>query len=106
MREIFGRKPYADLVEEEMIPGPGVQTDAEILDFVRNNGATVFHPCGTCRMGADEAAPVTPELAVRGVEKLYVADASVMPMVTSANINAPTMMVGEKAADLILAAEG
>ena len=85
-----------------LLPGPEVRTDAEILDCIRQTGATVYHPVGTCRMGLDELSVVGPDLKVHGVDNLFVADASVKPKVTSANTNAPSLMIGEKGADLIL----
>ncbi|HKK36899.1 MAG TPA: GMC family oxidoreductase N-terminal domain-containing protein [Paracoccaceae bacterium] len=103
LREFHARSPFADLLDAEVSPGPGVDSDADILDAVRRTASTVYHPCGTARMGSDEAAPVDPRLRVRGVEGLRVADASVMPEVPAANINAPTMMVAEKAAEMIRA---
>jgi choline dehydrogenase len=76
-------------------------TDAQIVDHVRAHSQTLYHPVGTCAMGDDDRAVVDPELRVRGVEGLRVADASVMPMVTRGNTNAPSIMIGEKAADLL-----
>jgi len=105
IREINSRPAFKALWDEEMIPGSAVGSDAEILDCLRENFGTVYHPCGTCRMGSDDNAVVDPvTMAVRGVEGLHVADASVMPKMTSANINAPTLMIGEKGAAHILAA--
>jgi choline dehydrogenase len=103
LREVMHTKPLDSVISEEYSPGPAVRTDAEMLDFVRSTVSTCFHPCGTCRMGNDEAAVVDPALRVRGVAGLRVADASVMPRIISGNINAPCLMIGEKAADLILA---
>ena len=102
MREIYNQPAFRELWEEEVIPGAEIRSDEEILDCIRGNGGTVFHPVGTCRMGSDDAAVVDPELRVRGVSGLYVADASVMPKITSANTNAPTLMIAEKAASHIL----
>jgi choline dehydrogenase-like flavoprotein len=86
----------------ELLPGPGVQTDEEWADFLRTSSFSAYHAVGTCRMGADNDAVVDPELRVRGVEGLRVADASIFPTITSGNTNAPVIMVAEKAADLIL----
>ena len=91
----------ADYVAEELKPGPDVTTDAAFLDYVRGNGSTIFHPTSTCRMGADEGAVVDPELKVRGVEGLRVADASIMPTIVSANTNAACIMIGEKLAHIL-----
>ncbi len=102
MREIYHMDAFRDLWNTEIVPGSNVNSDAAILDYIRHNGGTVFHPVGTCRMGADHSAVVDPELRVNGVEGLYVADASVMPKITSANTNAPSLMIGEKAAHHIL----
>jgi len=78
-----------------------VKTDDDFKEYVRNNASTVYHPCGTCRMGTDDMAVTTPDLKVRGIEGLRVVDASVMPMVPSSNIHPATIMVAEKAADAI-----
>ena len=83
-----------------MSPGEDVRGDA-LKDRIRNGAGTAYHPVGTCRMGEDAEAVVTPRLAVQGVEKLWVADASIMPRITSANTNAPSMMIGWKGAQAI-----
>ena len=80
-----------------------VKTDADIIDAIRKGGGTVYHPVGTCKMGIDAAAVVGPDLLVHGVAGLRVVDASIMPLITSANTNAPTLMIAEKAAEMILA---
>lgn len=101
IRRVFASDPLAGHVREERIPGAGVETDAEWESYIRANAQSVYHPVGTCRMGDDDSAVVDPRLRVRGVAGLRVADASVMPRVTSSNTNAPTIMIGEKAADMI-----
>ncbi len=102
----FGRKlaataPLSDYVAEELLPGPHVVDDAGLLEFARNNGATIFHPSGTCRMGSDADAVVDPRLKVRGVECLWVVDCSIMPTLVSGNTNLPAIMIAEKASDMI-----
>ena len=89
-----------------MTPGPAAATDADLLAFAREAGATIFHPSGTCRMGNDSDAVVDPRLKVRGVEGLWVADCSIMPTLVSGNTNLPAIMIGEKAADMIRADTG
>ncbi|WP_298296119.1 GMC family oxidoreductase N-terminal domain-containing protein [uncultured Litoreibacter sp.] len=102
-RRITGTAPIAQHVTEEHQPGPGVSDDYdEILEWVRNTSTTIYHPTGTCKMGVDDAAVVDPRLKVIGIEGLRVADASIMPIIVSGNTNAPSIMIGEKASDLIL----
>jgi choline dehydrogenase len=102
-RKILGQPAFAAYDGGELSPGPGVQSDAEILDWVAHDGETAYHPSCTCKLGTDALSVVHPDtLGVHGVEGLYVVDASVFPYVTNANIYAPTMMVAEKAADLLL----
>ena len=95
-------KPF---VAREALPGPGVDGEAALFDYACANAKTDYHPVGTCRMGHDAMAVVGSDLRVRGIEGLRVADSSVMPRVPSSNTNAPTIMVGEKASDLILGRE-
>jgi choline dehydrogenase len=102
LREIYQQPSFRDLWETEVLPGPDAKDDRTLLDFARTAGGTVFHCVGTCRMGSDERSVVDPELRVRGVEGLRVIDASVMPIVTSANTNAAALMIGEKGADLLM----
>jgi len=101
IRRIAGTAPLRDYVAAEEYPGPRVKSDDDWLAFCREAGDTVFHPTSTCRMGADARTVVDPELRVRGVERLRVVDASIMPSVPSGNINAAVIAVAEKAADLI-----
>jgi choline dehydrogenase len=97
-REIANTKAFSAMNGGELFPGP----DAELAAFARSQGSTLWHPAGTCRIGHDRAAVVDPQLRVRGVEGVRVADASVMPTVTSGNTVAACFMIGEKAADMIL----
>jgi choline dehydrogenase len=100
-RTITVTRPFADLVEEELAPGPATRTDDDFLDYLRTAGTTVYHPCGTNRMGTDERAVVDTELRVRGVEGLRVVDASVFPLVPSSNIHPAVLMTAERAAEMI-----
>lgn len=102
LRKIVATEPLASRVIKELVPGPNVTSDQQLVDYMKREGSTAFHPAGTCKMGADAMAVVDSSLRVRGVRRLRVADASIMPLVTSGNINAPTIMIGEKAADMIL----
>ncbi|MBM4240026.1 MAG: choline dehydrogenase, partial [Gammaproteobacteria bacterium] len=103
-REIFAQPAFDRYRGREIQPGEGVQSDAEIDAFVRKHVESAYHPCGTCRMGAadDALAVVDPETRVRGVSGLRVVDSSIMPSITTGNLNAPTIMLAEKAADHIL----
>ena len=105
----MAREFAATLCTEELAPGPGVHTDAEVREWIRRDLGTLYHPVGTCAMGGDSrlalakiTSVVDPELRVRGVEGLRVVDASVMPVVPRGNTNAPTIAIAERAADLIL----
>ena len=102
VREVCGQDALSPWRGFEMRPGESVKTDEDIDAFVRRTGETIYHPVGTVRMGADRQAPLDGELRVRGVEGLRVVDASVMPTLVSGNTNAPTIMIAEKAADMIL----
>jgi choline dehydrogenase-like flavoprotein len=101
VRDIARQPSMQQLGLEEIRPGPGVQTDAEIDAYIRATSATAHHPAGTCKMGVDDLAVVDPQLSVRAVDGLRVVDASVMPDLVGGNINAPVMMIAERAADLI-----
>ena len=103
-REIFGQEAFAPYRGHEIQPGDAVQTDEELNDFIRAHAESAYHPCGTCRMGAasDPMAVVDPECRVIGVEGLRVADSSIFPQITNGNLNAPSIMTGEKASDHIL----
>lgn len=100
-REIAGQRAFSDLAGEEIAPGKQVSSDEQIENWLRQHVATAYHPAGTCRMGADADSVVDPELKVRGVQGLRVADASIMPLEVSANLNATAIMIGERAADLV-----
>lgn len=102
IRRIFSNNPLADHVQEETAPGQDVQSDDQIQDFIRDNAQSMYHPVGTCRMGSDTLAVVDERLKVRGIEGLRIVDASIMPSIVSGNTNAPSIMIGEKAADMIL----
>jgi len=101
-RSIMTAKALAPLQVREEAPGPGRQSDDEILDWVKGAAETTYHPVGTCRMGNDAMAVVDSRLRVHGIAGLRVADASIMPTLTSGNTNAPSIMIGEKASDLVL----
>ena len=103
-REIFAQPAFAPHVRHEILPGAALQSDDELDGAIRDHAESAFHPCGTCRMGAadDPLAVVDPDCRVIGVEGLRVADSSIFPRITNGNLNAPSIMVGEKAADHIL----
>ncbi len=100
-REIMNQSALKPFLKQERLPGGDLQTDAELFDYACANAKTDHHPAGTCRMGHDELAVVTPDLKLRGLDGLRVCDASIMPSVITGNTNAPTIMIAEKAADLI-----
>ena len=101
VRRIFATAPVSDAIADELRPGADVASDSAIEEFLRHNCETAHHPAGTCRMGADDAAVVDSALRVRGVDGLRVADCSIMPDVVGSNTNAPTIMIAEKASELI-----
>jgi choline dehydrogenase len=100
-RRIAQAKAFGAYCGAERIPGAQAQSDEEIKAGIRNNVETLYHPVGTCKMGNDAMAVVNSKLQVRGVERLRVADAAIMPLIVSGNTNAPTIMIAEKAADII-----
>jgi choline dehydrogenase len=102
LRDIYRQPAFRDRIDAHVLPQADELSEQELMKFARDHGSTVFHPSGTCRMGADGSAVVDAELKVNGVARLRVIDASVMPRMTSANINAPTIMIGEKGASLVL----
>jgi choline dehydrogenase len=101
MRRIFATDPLKSRVVREVLPGPDCRSDDDILDYARRTAQSQHHWVGTCKMGSDPMAVVDDRLRVRGIEGLRVIDASVMPTITSGNTNAPSIMIGEKGADLI-----
>ena len=100
-RRIAATAPFADLIEQEQSPGLATESEEQMLDYIRQTGVTVYHPCGTNRMGADDRAVVDTDLRVRGVKGLRVADASVFPLVPSSNIHPAVLMLAERAAEII-----
>ncbi len=103
-RRIMTAPSMKDIATDEIAPGVDIESDEELLDWVRHNAETTYHPVGTCKMGNDPMAVVDDRLRVHGMEGLRVADASIMPTLTSGNTNAPSIMIGEKAAKMVLAA--
>ena len=103
-REIFAQEAFRPFVKHEIQPGVELQTDAQIDGFIRAHAESAYHPCGTCKMGAvdDPLAVVDPQTNVIGVKGLRVVDSSIFPQITNGNLNGPSIMVGEKASDLIL----
>mgnify|MGYP001122199764 FL=1 len=103
-REIFGQEAFKPFVKHEIQPGAALQSEAELDAFIAEHAESAYHPCGTCRMGAadDPGAVVDPQARVIGVEGLRVADSSIFPRITNGNLNAPSIMVGEKVSDLLL----
>ena len=101
-RKILSQLSLAKHAGKEVGPGSDKQSDDELNEYIRSNAETAYHPCGTCKMGTDNASVVDENLKVRGIQNLRVVDASVMPEIPSANLNAPTLMIAEKPSDLIL----
>jgi choline dehydrogenase-like flavoprotein len=104
-REIASQEPMRSIIVREMKPGPDITAREDLEADLRRRLMLIYHPVGTCRMGADEDAVVDAELRVRGLEGLRVVDASIMPNIVSGNTNAATMMIAEKAADMIVAGD-
>lgn len=100
-RRVLTQPSFAPYIDRETRPGPSVQSDAEILAYIKESGLTSFHPVGTCKMGVDDRSVVDPMLRVRGMTALRVVDSSIMPTIPASNTNAASIVVGEKAADLI-----
>jgi choline dehydrogenase len=105
-RDILAPQAFKPWLGEERLPGPAVQSNAELEDFIRATAETEYHPVGTCKMGSDPMAVVDEKLRVRGIERLRVIDASIMPAIVSGNTNAPVIMIAEKGAEMMLAAAG
>lgn len=105
-REIAAQRAFDPLRGPEVAPGPEVTSDADLDAFVRANANSAYHVCGTCRMGQDELSVVAPDLRVHGIDGLRVIDASIMPSITNGNTNAPSLMIGEKGASMILQSRG
>ena len=102
IRRIVDAAPMDAYRGEEYSPGPQIHTDAQVLDYIRNNSQTAYHPIGTCRMGPQGPGTVVDErLKVHGLAGLRIADASIFPTMPSGNTNAPSIMVGEKMADIL-----
>jgi choline dehydrogenase len=102
LRNMLAQQAFDPHRDVELSPGPALQSDEELEDWVRRNAGSNFHPVGTCKMGLDDGAVVDPQLRVRGIEGLRVVDASIMPTLVGSNTNAPTTMIAEKGAELIL----
>jgi choline dehydrogenase len=104
IRRVFESTPFREHFRGETLPGPSYDTDDKLVEYLRAYAQSMYHPVGTCKMGNDAGAVVDHQLRVHGVERLRVVDASIMPRITSGNTNAPTIMIAEKAADMILQA--
>lgn len=101
-RRVFAAPAFAPYSAGEIVPGPDVASESQLAEYVKNFGTTIYHPVGTCRMGEDPMAVVDSRLRVRGLDRLRVVDASIMPQVTTGNTNAPTIMIADKASAMIL----
>jgi choline dehydrogenase len=105
IRKVLAAEAFRPYLKQERLPGPAVETDEQIRDFITTWGKTDYHPVGSCKMGIDEMAVVDPELRVHGLAGLRVIDSSIMPNIISGNTQAPSMMIGEKGAALVLGRE-
>ena len=101
-REILNAKSFSNYSRKELVPGIQVETDEQIKEDIRQRAESIYHPVGTCKMGSDVLAVVDDKLRVHGVQGLRVVDASIMPNIVAGNTNAPTIMIAEKASDMIL----
>ena len=104
VRQMMEKPPMGLVLEGERNPGSSIKDDEQLEKFVRDTCFSMYHQVGTCKMGVDQLAVVDPQLKVRGVDNLWVADASIMPDLPSGNTNATTIMIGDRASDIILAA--
>ncbi len=105
-REVLSSEEFDEVRGEEMAPGKSIQSDEDLLAYIRKTAVTVYHPVGTCKMGTDDLSVVSPgDLKVKGLSNLRVIDASVMPSIVSGNTSAPTMMIAERGARMILEKE-
>jgi len=100
-RKIIAATALDELRGKELLPGPAVQTDEQMKAYINKYIQTIYHPVGTCKMGSDDMAVVDHKLRVHGIDGLRIADASIMPTIINANTNAPSIMIGEKCADMI-----
>jgi choline dehydrogenase-like flavoprotein len=105
-RRIFATGAFKPILADEYEASRGATTDEQIKQFIRASAETIYHPVGTCKMGSDDMAVVDAKLRVHGIDNLRVVDASIMPTLVGGNTNAPTIMIAEKAADMILARSG
>ena len=103
IRAIFNESPFREHFQGEALPGDEYRSDEDMTRYLRANAQSMYHPVGTCRMGSDAHAVVDDQLRVHGLKGLRVVDASIMPRIPSGNTNAPTIMVAEKASDMLLA---
>ena len=103
-RKILRQPPFRKFLDEEINPGSELRTNAQLDNYIRSNVESAYHPCGSCKMGSeyDLETVVTPDCKVKGTQNLYCADSSIFPIITNGNLNAPSIMVGEKAVDHIL----